>query len=126
MKLNTDCLIDVLLTVEERTGVCKYWCVRMDSCDELPVYTAEEVYYHVKQAQSAGLIDVSVEFIDGSIEISDLTMRGHLALDSVRKPSIRQNAKREWTSRVLNGIAEASINGFFAVAWEIAKNEILG
>ena len=125
MKLDVDCLIDVLFAVEANTGPFQYWDVHFESGEGLNAYTQREVYYHVQQAISAGLVQVEAEFIDGTIEISDLTMRGHAALSSVRNPAVRWKAKNEWLSRVLSGLVDASIAGFFGLAAEIAKTAIL-
>lgn len=125
LKLNIDCLIDVLFAAEERTGLHHYWDVHYETGEGLNIFTQQEVYYHVQQAIKAGLLESEAEFLDGTIEISDLTMRGHLALNSVRNPAVRKKAKSEWPSRVLSGIADATISGFFSLAAEIAKSGLL-
>lgn len=124
LKLNIDCLIDVLFAAEERTGLHHYWDVHYESGEGLNTFTQQEVYYHVQQAVKAGLLESEAEFLDGTIEIADLTITGHLALNSVRNPVVRKKAKSEWLSKVLTGVVDASISGFFSLAAEIAKSAL--
>lgn len=96
MKLNPDCIRDVLLSVEEKTDFSNPWTFSIDSVDSkfLSVYSSEEILYHINQCSKSGLIDGCKIYDDGySIFISDLSPSGHQFLADIRSDKIWSDVK---------------------------------
>lgn len=95
MKLNPDCIRDILITVESATDSEKslYY-----SKDELlfPMnkYEYNTVLYHIRQCYKAGLIDGLKEFDGGECGfIDDLSPYGHQFLADIRSESVWNKVK---------------------------------
>lgn len=85
MRLNPDCIRDILLTVENATGYDKdfrYW----NSADFplLSKYSDDEVRYHLEYSNNAGLFVRYFVQLAGSIKIEDLSPAGHEYLAKIR------------------------------------------
>ena len=91
MKLNPDCIRDVLLAIEELADdedceiLFPYDTVEIDS---LSLYSAKDVRYSILQCAKQGLIETGKEFIDRTLPVSGLSPEGHRFLESIR-PSTR-------------------------------------
>lgn len=125
MKLNPDCIRDVLLYAEENADPDDPWIVPKDGESALPLFTAREVRYHVDQCVDAGYLEKDRDWIAGEIEISNLSFSGHQALAAIRNPVIREKAKNEWLSKVQDGLVSASVAQFVSAAAGILKNALL-
>ena len=96
MKLNPDCVRDVLLEVEERTDFCDRMMYYIE--DPKPKrwekYDHSEIIYHVRQCEYSGLI-LGAEYLDGGdcIFIDDLSPSGHKFLANVRQDTIWNHTK---------------------------------
>lgn len=96
MKLNPDCIRDILLTVEEYSGF--YHAVEYKYGDphfeRLNVYSQDEVAYHIQQCEKANLIH-GVAFYDmgRKADILDLTPKGHEFLANIRESKIWNGVK---------------------------------
>ena len=76
MKLNPDCLRDLLLLVEDETDLDNSIIISpSDFPQTLSSYESDEVMYHIKQAQLSNLIEATW-FVDGSCLIKYLTPMG--------------------------------------------------
>ena len=85
MKLNPDCIRDILITIEDNTGFGKYMSYNLNSTyDLLQKYTFDEVRYHIDQCELSNLITKVNKFIDGSCLIQDLSPSGHQFLADIR------------------------------------------
>lgn len=95
MKLNTDCLRDSLLKVEELQrfytnaagAVTKDTLDYQQVADELPAYETAEVFYALLNLEQAGFIDMTVKWTNGFVYfccINDVTYEGHQFADKVR------------------------------------------
>ena len=85
MKLNPDCIRDILITIEDNTGFGKYMSYSLNSTyDLLQKYTFDEVRYHIDQCELSNLITKVNKFIDGSCLIQDLSPSGHQFLADIR------------------------------------------
>lgn len=95
MKLNPDCIRDILLSVEDNTGYQIYLAYpdEIDKCPRLLNYTDEEIRYHMLQCKYSGLIFMQEEDLDGNIAIKDLTPDGHKFLANVRENKIWNGVK---------------------------------
>ena len=96
MKLNPDCVRDILLTVEEYSGF--YRAVEYIYGDprfnRLNTYIQDEVAYHIQQCEKANLIH-GVAFYDmgRKADILDLTPEGHQFLANIRESKIWNGVK---------------------------------
>lgn len=85
MKLNPDCIRDILITIEDNTGFSKYMDYNLNSTyDLLQKYTFDEVRYHINQCELSNLITKVHKFLDGSCLIQDLSPSGHQFLADIR------------------------------------------
>lgn len=96
MKLNSDCIRDILLMVEETTDFNH--TVTYNKGDKfhkkLAKYTHEEIIYHIHQCDLSELISDVVYYDDGdSIDIADLSPHGHEFLENIRKDNIWSHVK---------------------------------
>ena len=96
MKLNLDCIRDILLTVEEETDFSKLWSfgIHADPNDRLSAYSYDEIIYHVSQCNQSGLISGFKDY-DGGEEfvVGDLTPKGHQFLSDIRSDTVWNDVK---------------------------------
>ncbi|MRM90780.1 DUF2513 domain-containing protein [Faecalicatena contorta] len=86
MKLNPDCVRDVLLYVENNTDLKHFASISpLQMPDELSKYPADEVMYHIKQAELSALLDVPSWYLDGGCLIKYLLPEGHQFLANIRE-----------------------------------------
>lgn len=114
MRLDPDCIREVLLLAEEKAEPDNPWVISDDLRPELR--------YHIRQCVSAGYLKLGAEWLDGSFEVVDLTFVGHQAIAAIRNPAIHASAKREWLSKLQSGLISASANQFVALAVGILQN----
>lgn len=119
MRLNPDCIIDVLLAVEENTGY--HTAMELDEDNytqyqQLKKYKYEEVAYHLAQCNLSGYFADSAERIDGSYIITDLSPKAHEFIANIRNDTNWKKIKEK-----------ALVVGSFSlsVLADIAKNFIL-
>lgn len=121
MKLNPNCIRDILLEVECNCDFNTSMCYDRDEIqsDRLKSYTHEEIIYHISQASKSNLIS-GVHFYDGgkSALISDLSPTGHEFLSNIRNDTI-------W-KKVLSKGADASLPILFELAKNFALTYFLG
>ncbi|WP_416353901.1 DUF2513 domain-containing protein [Agrilactobacillus fermenti] len=86
MKLDPDCIRDVLLVVESSSSFSKQ--VGLDDfvhAGLLKKYDFESVMYHIRQANYSGLLE-NVKFTMGpDVIIKDLSPEGHKFLNDIRE-----------------------------------------
>lgn len=122
MKLNPDCIRDILLTVEELTDFNHYleYRINANSFDKLSSYTHEEIAYHIRQCELSNLI-YNVHYYDGgeNIIIQDLAPKGHEFLSNIRSDSIWSNTKA-----VASKIGEISLEALIKISTGILTQMI--
>jgi len=85
MKLNPDCVRDILLLVEQETSLEEFLTVfPLTFPDSFKNYSAEEVMYHIKQCELSGFIEVASWYRGGGCLIKYLLPDGHQFLEDVR------------------------------------------
>jgi hypothetical protein len=85
MRLNPDCIRDILLTVEENTGFTKFMNFNSNSeYEKLSTYAKEEVLYHIRQCEESSLLTGAQWYLGGDCMISDLSPYGHQFLADIR------------------------------------------
>ena len=96
MRLNPDCVRDILLTVEEVTCFNRILWYKINENDFplLLKYSHEELIYHIRQCKLSNLI-LGVKFYDSgdSASISDLSPYGHKFLADIRSDNIWKHTK---------------------------------
>ncbi|MFT8610545.1 MAG: DUF2513 domain-containing protein [Liquorilactobacillus nagelii] len=84
MKLDPDCVRDILLSVEKHSTMTTRTSTKDFDDDGLfGKYDSQKVDYHVRYADEAGLLNVDWSF-DG-YDIRDLSPEGHDFLSNIRK-----------------------------------------
>ena len=114
MKLNPDCIRDVLLTAEEKCGYNKPWIYYSDGCQPtlLSRYPPDEICYHIIQCSKSELIDGLKRYDGGnSILINDLTPQGHEFI-----ANIRSDTNWNKTKSILKNIGSESLDTMKQVA----------
>ncbi len=96
MKLNTDCVRAILLTVEKCTDFNTPFEYEKDDCDYplLKKYSHNEIVYHIKQCELSNLI-LGVSYVDGGeyVMVSDLSPEGHQFIANIRNDNIWKKIK---------------------------------
>lgn len=95
MKLNPDCVRDILLTTEDTTGYNEYleYPAELSRCPLLQDYSDNEIRYHIIQCVKSNLLEARREDLAGNIEISDLTPKGHEFLANIRSDNVWNKTK---------------------------------
>ncbi|WP_217077715.1 DUF2513 domain-containing protein [Clostridium baratii] len=116
MRLNPDCVRDILFTVEDNTGFCNP--MRYDANSEYEIlksYSSQEILYHIKQCELSGLLTKVSWFLNGDCLIYDLSPYGHEFL-----ANIRSNTNWNKTKEISKKVGSTSLN----VLSQIAANVI--
>lgn len=105
MKLNPDCIRDVLICVEEIQVFDQHFGVSRVFLKEIyefydNKYSAEELYYTVVKLGEANLLKISVNRSIGgiSVEIKDITYTGHEFVENIRNQNNWETIKEKATS----------------------------
>lgn len=97
MKLNNDCIRDILIAVEQMDYNSCYTIDRLQ--ERLPKYTYDELQYHCYQLYNSGFIEAMtvnvIKCLTPQIsKITGLTFDGHEFLADIRSESIWTETKR--------------------------------
>ncbi len=96
MKLNSDCVRAILLTVEKHTDFNTPFQYDKDDFDYplLKKYSYDEIVYHIKQCELSNLI-FGVHYFDGgnNVVISDLSPEGHQFIANIREDKVWKGVK---------------------------------
>lgn len=121
MKLNPDCIRDILLTVEENTG----YETNMRYPEDYPLlssYSQEEIFYHIKQCELSDLLTKVHWFIGGECMIIDLSPQGHKFLADIRSDST-WNKTKEISKKVGSSSLDTLKKIATSVVTEIIKSQ---
>ena len=137
MKLNMDCVRDILLCIEEHTGLRKFCCFVDLNFSEtieflgieksLPDYQQEllkkydndTLIYHINYCIKADLIAPTQASNIYSITIQDLTVSGHNFLCN-----IRENQNWKTIKKIAGNVGSTSLSSLTAIASEVISNLI--
>lgn len=119
MKLNHDCIRDLMLFSEKVLNMRNYI-----SCSalELPPYTNDELIYTASKLIEAGYLEGNVlKSLEGgrNVRISSITWSGHEFLDTIRDDGVWKSTKEK-----LNKFPSVSIGFISDVASQILANLI--
>ena len=119
MKLNMDCVRDVLLTLEEMEYGDRPRIVHLAQKDRLSGYSEDEIQYTCIKLLEAGYIEATKINVLNSppqiVDVSDITFNGHEFLNTVRE---NKNWEKVKTTAKKAGIF--SLKGFYEIAQRVA------
>lgn len=110
MRLDPDCIRDILFDLEDKCDIRNFYSFPEDS-DRLKKYDPDKVRYHLRQCNESGLISGYTMFLAGNVHIRDLSPTGHSFLADIRSDSnweeVKTVAKKTGSEslRALIGIA---------------------
>lgn len=124
MRLNPDCIRDILIAVESIEYNSCY--TLKDLCSKLPQYTPDELNYHCLQLIEANLIKAKTinqlkSYTPTIWRIFDLTYSGHQFLADIRSDTIWNKTKA-----VAKSIGTESLHAFRDIAVSVVSNAIGG
>jgi len=108
MKLNIECIRDVLLTSEEETDLSNE-VLNIDTLTVMPrlnCYKEDDIVYTIKKLKEARYIEADVKiYPEGHFAmIKHLTYEGHMFLDNIRDDGIWKKAK-EKASKISSSVS---------------------
>lgn len=115
MRLNPDCIRDILFTVEDVVDLDNFMIYDEKSCyDRLLKYDTKEVMYHIKQCELSGLLTKVHWFSGDNCAIIDLSPTGHQFLADVR-------SDMNWnkTKEIAKNIGSTSLDTLRSVAGNV-------
>lgn len=119
MKLNPDCIRDILLTIESIPGMNYYYRFNEESIkNDFNNYSKEEIFYHIRQCDMAGFLYKVSFTLDGECTVADLTPAGHQFLADIRSDNVWNKTKSvakeigAYSLDTLSKIASAVITEF--------------
>jgi hypothetical protein len=98
MKLNHDCVRDLLLVIEEEATLNTV--LNQDSLlshDRLKTYSEDDFYYSFLKVKEAGFINGDARILHDfrTVVVKSLTYEGHLFLDNIRDNTAWEGAKKK-------------------------------
>lgn len=118
MKLDPDCIRDVLMVVEDNATV-DTWVDTKAFTELAKKYGGPAVSYHVRQADWAGLFSKMEKFIGGGFIIQDLSPQGHEFL-----ANIRQDTNWNKTKQIASKVGSTSLSTLTTVASSVISDLI--
>lgn len=121
MKLNPDCIRDILLDVESKSSFANYVnYLGPDDIQSLSKYSYDEIMYHIRQCAESGFFIGKVEYyMDGGCSIVDLSPSAHEFL-----ANIRQDNNWNKTKEVAKGIGSFSLGLLRDIAIQVVSSAI--
>lgn len=120
MKLNHDCVRDVLLCIEENLH---YGCYVDFSAVELKNYPSEDLLYTADKLLEAGFLNGEKQpYLDSplpNVRITSLTWEGHQFLDNIRDDGVWRDTKN-----VLSKFSSTSLSLIGNIASQIITSMI--
>ena len=93
MRLNLDCIRDILLFIEENTDFENTDVDASDLVEALNKYDKNTLFYHINKMHSAKLFD-SIDYCENELlYISSLSWTGHAYLDNIRDNTVWDKTK---------------------------------
>lgn len=126
MKLNPDCVRDILLTVEDEVNERCTIILSPKNFPRLQKYSEFEVYYHARQCDWCGFLYGAKDCYGEYFIVQDLTPAGHEFLANVRGESVWNKTKKtaatvgSYSLKALAQIAAGLVQA--AIARELGVN----
>lgn len=123
MKLNPDCIRDILFTIEDNTSFSEYMRVDSEcSYEKLSSYSYEEILYHIKQCELTGFITKVSWYLNGSCMIHDLSPSGHKFIADIRSDT-NWNKTKEISKKIGSSSLDTLKQISIGVISELIKNQ---
>ena len=127
MKLNPDCVRDLLIEVEEKADGVNYFRFASSSgitSSETPnglteKYGRDEVIYHIVQCNESGFFVQMKKTVIGTYKINCLSPKGHQFLNDIRNNTNWEKIKKGFIS-----VGGFSLKALIGIAQNIATNYI--
>ena len=122
MKLNPDCIRDILLDIESKTTFKTYAkYTEPDDFNNLqPKYEVDEIMYHIRQCEHSELfIDKVSYFIGGGCMVRDLSPKGHQFINN-----IRQDTNWNRTKDIAKNVGSFSLDVLKDISSQVITNLI--
>ncbi|WP_300385165.1 DUF2513 domain-containing protein [Clostridium sp.] len=123
MKLNPDCIRDILFTVEDTTSFSSYMRVDLEcNYERLTSYSYEEILYHIKQCELTGFLTKVSWYLSGSCMIHDLSPSGHKFIADIRSET-NWNKTKEISKKIGSSSLDTLKQISIGVISELMKNQ---
>lgn len=119
MKLNPDCIRDILICIEENTTYNDEFVFHESEDKYLTEYSIDVVQYHLRQCYHIGFFTDYVENLVGDITIEDLSPLAHQFLADIRNENI-WNKTKDTAAKV----GSFSLNALMQIASNVVTNMI--
>ena len=136
MRLNMDCVRDILLCVEENTGLrqsCRFVDSGLHSAydflhgsdhSDIPAYESaliekyenDMLIYHVHYCVECGLLSAMKQQSELDIVISDLTPQGHSFLENIREDKLWNRIKG-----ISENVGSKSLDAFISISSNVVS-----
>ena len=115
MKLNPDCIRDILLLAEEACDHENFLECPEDFPNSITdKYSLNEIYYHIKQCELSDFLREVSWTLDGDCSIRDLTPSGHQFL-----ADIRSDTNWNKTKEIAQKVGSTSLGAIAKIASEV-------
>ena len=121
MRLNLDCMRDVLLVAEENLPL-NGSLPMSDLLPLLPGYSKDEITYTCLKLNEANLLNIFKTPYPGGTFVNDIreiTYNGHQFLENIRDPSLSEKIKQK-----ANSVGSLSVDVILAVAANVISNHV--
>lgn len=113
MKLNPDCLRDLLMYLESETRpnyIVSFTASGLrEKSEKLSRYSADELLYHIEQCSASGLLIQYTKDLSGNLLIADISPKAHEFLANIRDDTLWGKTKgiaREVGSASMSALGE--------------------
>lgn len=117
MKLNPDCVRDILLAVEKRVAFGKWLSfpfMEKRDYEELHPYSQDELNYHIKQCLNFNYLEGTETM--GRFTIRDLTPQGHIFIADIRNDTVWNKTKE-----ISKKLGVASLTSLATIAMNVVS-----
>ena len=120
MRLNNDCIRDILLYIEENITESQPTVDVEELISALGhKYDQDTICYHIRQIDKSGLVDDVCYADDGPVFVCDLSWEGHTYVNDIRDNKVWDKLKD-----VTKGLASVSLSVLMDKAPDIVKSFI--
>lgn len=122
MKLNHDCIRDLLLYLEENLNLGSFLNISSEfNEDVLSSYSANDLIYTAQKLLEANYINAEIMHFMGtnipSVRIRSITYQGHQFLDNIRDDGVWKETKK-----IASKVSSASIKILSDIAAQVISN----
>ncbi len=94
MKLNPDCVRDILFYIEENTTLNKHVLFEPQNTEfQFSKYSSDEIFYHLRQCELSGFFEKTSRDLDGNCYVTYLSPAGHQFLSDIKSDNIWNDVK---------------------------------